>query len=83
MNGTRDKNMHDLDAAGAGDVGAVAEGDVLGPCPSCGAELRKTHVKHPHTGRLERALMHPVPFCAYYGETDPAAIERAIKENEG
>jgi hypothetical protein len=24
-------------------------------------------------------LMHPVPFCTYYGETSPETIERAIK----
>lgn len=80
-----EKRIHDLRAAGAGDVGDVAGGTVIGPCPSCGAELSVAHVENPHTGRVERALMHPVPFCTYYGETDSAVIERAItrakKEN--
>jgi hypothetical protein len=79
MSDARDKNLHGLDAAGAGDVGEVDNGEVLGPCPSCGAELRDVHVKHPRTGRVERAIMHPVPFCTYYGETHPDTIERAIK----
>ena len=79
MSGTRDKNMHSLDAAGAGDLGAVESGDVLGPCPSCGTELREAHIKHPHTGRVERAIEHPEPFCTYFGETHPDTIERAIQ----
>ena len=79
MSGENDKSLHGLDAAGAGDVGAVDSGEVLGPCPSCGAELHEAHVKHPRTGRLERAIMHPVPFCTYYGETHPDVIERAIE----
>ena len=73
------KRVHGLDAAGAGDAGAVDVGDVLGPCPSCGADLYVGHVEHPHTGRVERALMHPAPFCTYYGETDPDTIERAVE----
>lgn len=74
-----DKRVHGLDAAGAGDAGAVNDGDVLGPCPSCGDELYVVHTKNPRTGRVERALMHAVPFCTYYGETDPDAIERDIE----
>jgi hypothetical protein len=75
-----DKRVHGLNAAGAGDVGGVDEGEVLGPCPSCGADLRVAYVKNPRSGRIERALMHPVPFCTYYGETDPTTIERAVEE---
>ena len=85
MSGAIDKRVHGLDAAGAGDAGAVDGGEVLGPCPSCGADLHVGRVENPRTGRVERALMHPVPFCTYYGETNPATIERAIarerKEN--
>jgi hypothetical protein len=80
-----DKRIHDLSAAGAGDAGNIDNGEPLGPCPSCGAELIVALATHPQTGRVESALMHPVPFCTYYGETDPAAIardvERAKKEN--
>jgi hypothetical protein len=75
---TTDKRLHGLDKAGAGDVGGVDSGEVLGPCPSCGAELHAGPVVDPRTGRIERALMHPVPFCTYYGETDPDTIERDI-----
>jgi hypothetical protein len=76
-----DKRLHGLNAAGAGDVGSVDGEEVLGPCPSCSAELLVAHVKNPRTGRIERALMHPVPFCTYYGETDPTTIERDIDEH--
>jgi hypothetical protein len=71
--------VHGLDAAGAGDVGAVHLSEVLGPCPSCGIDLYVGPVENPHTGRVERALMHPIPFCTYYGETDPDTIERDIE----
>jgi hypothetical protein len=76
----RDKRIHGIDAAGAGDVGAIAMGTSIGPCPSCGAELRVTSAVNPTTGRRERALIHPVPFCAYYGETDPTQIECDVEE---
>jgi hypothetical protein len=23
--------------------------------------------------------MHPLPFCSYYGETDPETIEREVR----
>ena len=73
------KRKHGLGAAGAGDLGGVEEGDLLGPCPSCAAELRVSHAKNPHTGRVGRVIMHPMPFCTYYGETDPATIENAVR----
>ena len=80
-----DKRVHGLDKAGGGDARAIDSDEVLGPCPSCAADLCVGRVANPSTGRIERALMHPVPFCTYYGETDPAAIERDIacaqKEN--
>ena len=82
---TTNKRVHGLEAAAAGEVGSVDADEILGPCPSCAAELRVGRVKNPSTGRVGRALMHPVPFCTYYGETDPASIEgdieRAQKEN--
>jgi hypothetical protein len=76
-----DKRVHGLSAIGAGDVGGV-HGESIGPCPSCGAELHAGRALNPHTGRVERAMMHPVPFCTYYGETDPAAIERDIERSK-
>ena len=70
---------HDLNAASGGDVGAVEDGDLLGPCPSCAAELRVGRALNPGTGRVERVIMHAVPFCTYFGETDPTAIERDVR----
>lgn len=72
------KRKHDISAAGAGDLGVVPGGAVLGPCPSCQAEIRSVMVPNPNSGQVERALMHPVPFCSYFGETDSAKIEHEI-----
>lgn len=77
-----DKRVHDLDKAGAGDVGDVDGAVLLGPCPSCGADLHVARAKNPSTGRVELALMHAVPFCAYYAKTDPAEIERAVTKKQ-
>ena len=77
---TTDKRLHGLAAAAAGDVGGVDADEILGPCPSCAAELRVGYVKNPSTGRVERALMHPVPFCTYYGETEPTTIEHDVEQ---
>jgi len=74
-----EKRKHGVDAAGAGDLGGVEIGDVLGPCPSCTAELHVGHIQNPHTGRIGRVIMHPMPFCTYYGETDPETIERDVR----
>lgn len=73
------KRAHGLSAAGAGDLGSVDEGDLLGPCPSCAAELHVGYAHNPSTGRVERTIMHPVPFCTYYGETDPTTIMRDVR----
>lgn len=73
-----DKRVHGMEAAGAGDLGAVAQGRLLGPCPSCGAELRVTRHLNPSTGRDEDAILHPSPFCTYYGETDADVIARDV-----
>ncbi len=75
----KDKRVHSITAAGGGDIGAVPDGEILGACPSCGAELRDCRALNPRTGQLERALQHPVPFCTYFGETDPVEIEREIE----
>jgi hypothetical protein len=77
---TRDRRPHGLEAAGGGDAGDVAAGDRLGSCPSCGAELRTTLARDPTTGRVERAILHPIPFCSYFGETDPTTIECDIRK---
>ena len=79
MSATDEKRIHGLDKAGAGDAGAVDSEHVLGPCPSCGADLFIGYAEDPRTKRVLRGLMHPVPFCTYYGETDPRDIERDIE----
>lgn len=73
--------MHDISAAGAGDLGIIPDGESIGPCPSCRAELRVCDTLNPRTGQIERAMQHPVPFCSYFGDTDAAEIERAVKES--
>jgi hypothetical protein len=73
-----EKRVHGSSAAGAGDIGSVDDGDLLGPCPSCAADLRVGYASHPRTGRLARMITHPIPFCTYYGETDPTTIERDV-----
>lgn len=77
-NPNNEKRKHDLSAAGAGDVGVVDDGDLLGPCPSCSADLHVGYAQNPRTKRVARMIMHPVPFCTYYGETDPATIEADV-----
>ncbi len=72
------KRRHSLTDAGAGDLGLVPSGEVIGACPSCQAELRICLTLNPISGNFDRAMQHPVPFCTYFGETDPAEIERAI-----
>ena len=64
----------------AGDVGKIDDRDfeVLGPCPGCGARFVK---KGPHPdGRT--VLLHPMPFCNYYGATSPEKIEKDTRDEE-
>lgn len=73
------KRQHGLEAAAGEDAGAL-RGVSLGPCPSCDAELLVTIARDPRTGREASAIMHPVPFCTYFGETSPEEIERMIRK---
>lgn len=57
----------------AGTLTATVERkEVVGECPSCGAQL--------HIGSFDgkRALLHDMPFCHYYGATDPDQILRDL-----
>jgi hypothetical protein len=72
------RRVHGVEAAGAGDLGSVQAGEVLGACPSCGAELRAGTTTNPASARVERGLLHPMPFCAYFGETEADEIEREV-----
>lgn len=54
-------------------------GEVLGACPACRQELRVGALLDPLSGLVERALLHPVPFCTYFGETDSSEILAEVK----
>lgn len=77
MNDNNEKRVHG--SAAAGDAGSVEDGDMLGPCPSCAAELRVGYAMNPSTGRPGRMIIHEVPFCTYFGETDPTTIESDVR----
>lgn len=72
------QRMYGFEAAGAGEAELVSDDGVLGACPSCGAELHVGDALNPLSSRVERSLQHPIPFCSYFGETEPAEIEREI-----
>jgi hypothetical protein len=72
------KRLHDESAAGGGFLGIYDEGARLGECPSCKADLHVGLIEHPVTGLSARVIIHPMPFCTYYAETDPDEIARAI-----
>ncbi len=76
---TTNKRIHNLETATGGDVNDVTALKLLGHCPSCAAELRIGFAKHPHTGQMTKALLHAVPFCTYFVETDPAEVERDVE----
>lgn len=76
------KRIHGIEAAGAGDLGKIGELDAeeqVGPCPDCGAEIREGSIVNPNTGVRMRGLLHPVPFCTYFGETDAEEIRKEIE----
>jgi hypothetical protein len=73
------RRIHGIEAAGAGSIENVSAFELLGPCPSCGADLHVGNADIPRTGRPARALMHAMPFCTYYGETPADVIERDVQ----
>lgn len=76
------RRVHGSEAAGAGDLGSVQAGEVIGACPSCGAALLAGTTTNPASGRVERGLLHPMPFCSYFGETDADEIEREVDRGQ-
>lgn len=57
-------------ACGAGFLGEVNHGDEIGPCPSCGAAISSSSAPNPnYGGQIETIVMHPIPFCDYFGAT--------------
>lgn len=53
----------------------VDKGVVVGACPSCGATISKGIVGNPdRDGAPTPMLMHPMPFCHYFGVTTPENI---------
>ena len=70
-------------AAGDGELPPVNSGKAIGPCPSCGALVSVGTAPDPDDeNKPTRMLMHPMPFCHYFGATDANVIERAIEEAE-
>ena len=71
--------VHGPEACGAGDLETtVTKQESAGPCPGCGSDLTRGTIDHPVTGRPADMLMHPMPFCDYFGETDAEQIERDL-----
>lgn len=70
------------EACGAGTIEDVdmSENVDLGPCPGCAAMLTVGEIPHPLTQRPARAVLHPLPFCNYYGATDPDQIEADVRK---
>lgn len=64
------------EAAGGGVVETDSNPEDLGPCPGCGAMLGTVACIKPNGDRRELALAHPMPFCHYFGATDPGDITR-------
>ena len=79
MKKKRTARAHGLSAAGAGDAGNVADVRPLGPCPGCGANLHVGSAWDPVTSRQQPALLHAMPFCTYFGETEPEVIHEEVR----
>lgn len=74
-----EKRVHGPAAAKAGSLDELVDlGEVIGRCPSCGADLHIGAVTDPRSGQPAHALLHQMPFCTYFGETGPNEILRAI-----
>lgn len=71
--------VHGVEACGAGDLGKTSLGMVIGKCPSCGKPISGGETVDPRTGLQTRFLSHPIPFCSYFGETEPERIMREMK----
>ena len=66
--------------AGRGELGErLGVLDEVGPCPSCGAMLAIGQATDPSTKRRAKILTHPMPFCHYFGATDPDQVMRDIR----
>lgn len=55
-------------SAASGGVVNIDQGEELAPCPSCSAMLSTGE-----SGGMV-ALMHPMPFCDYFGRTAPEVV---------
>lgn len=64
----------------AGATKVTEEPREVGPCPACGGTLKIGEAIDPHTGKKAKALFHEMPFCHYYGSTDPRQIEEDMKK---
>lgn len=57
----------------------ISKGDEIGACPSCSATISKTIVTHPEHHRPMESPIHPMPYCHYFGVTDPDRIVSDIR----
>lgn len=51
----------------------------VGSCPACGAMVSTGLVVHPRTQQSQRGLLHPMPFCHYFGATEPEQVVADIR----
>lgn len=75
------KDRHGLEAAGGGDLGDIKleKRRDVGPCPSCSEPLIAGVTVHPGTQMPAMVMMHPEPFCTYFGVTSPEQIEQDVR----
>lgn len=61
-----------------GETSEVHTGHAIGTC-KCGATLSIGTANDPlQRDKPTACLMHPMPFCAYYANTDPEQILRDV-----
>lgn len=55
----------------------VHSSHVIGSC-KCGALLSVGTASNPANGEPSTCLLHPMPYCAYYANTEPEQILRDV-----
>lgn len=75
---SKDNRVHDHEAT-HGDLGEIPNSEVLGQCPSCEAEIRGGNTWNPDLQCMSRVVMHPIPFCSYFGNTAAGIFEAEVK----
>lgn len=76
--------MNGPEMAGAGHLGNLnKDGEELGQCPGCGALIGKATATHPETKKVIDVMTHPLPFCHYFGITEPTDIVKEMLSRAG